>query len=139
MGANASYGSHRRSKAAPRRDGLRVIPSLSTSQKADHHRNDNDCYVKSGQQGADVASAATTVSGVATLVATGGDIEKASQAASIENMATTGITAGDLNKGSAGQVLTKGLDAGQTMYEGGKATHDIVKPQPKEPTDKKHE
>jgi RHS repeat-associated protein len=92
--------------------------------------------VKSGQEGANVAAAATTISGVATLVATGGNVEKASQAADLENMATTGISAGGLNHGSAGQVVTKGLDAAQTMYQGGQTTRDIVKPTPM-PTDKK--
>jgi RHS repeat-associated protein len=87
--------------------------------------------VKSGQAGADVASAATTVSGVATLVATGGNVEKASQAADIENGVTTGLSGKTLFEGSKGQVATKVLDAAQSTHAAAKSGADVIVPEPK--------
>ncbi len=73
--------------------------------------------VKNGEAGAKVVNAATTISGVTTLVATGGDIGKADRAATLENAATTIIGAGGLLAGTPGQVAAKTTDAAQTVVD----------------------
>ncbi len=77
--------------------------------------------VKDYDKAADVVSSVTTISGVTTLVATHGDLEKASRNAAIENLITTGITAKGLTEGPPLSVGIKTLDAGQSVKEGQEA------------------
>ena len=77
--------------------------------------------VKSGETGAKVASAATTITGIATLVATHGDLDKAARAATLENAVTTVVGAAGLFKGTVAEVATKASDAAQTAVDTSKA------------------
>lgn len=83
--------------------------------------------VKDGEDGARVANAATTISGITTLAATGGDLDKADRAATLENAATTLVGAGGLLKGTPGQVATKAADAAQTAVD---TAHAVKSSQP---------